>query len=460
MLLCLAVASVAARPATAGSVVDGQRTYAIDFVSTAARGVAMNDAGDVTGTSYPDPGCGAQCLPPLDTVVWRGGARIVLPDVPGFSDITVSSINAQGWVAGFAGFPFTLTHAAVWKPDGDGYAALDLGVLPGTNISYAVGIDDLGRVVGWSTTSNFPPQGSPFLWSEETGMVDLAALGFPDEQPLAISPGGAVATASTWYRLGDPNSVILMPPAPDGFLLGGEPTAINDVGDQARFLVSTGPENLRYLFRFHHEERWQQISPTGTGHLAVYGVGSINAARDLSATVVSTGVVARGPDGLAQPLADLLSPAYQGGDITVGGPMNSAGQVLSQVIVGRSPRLVRLTPARGCDTNCTRVAMLEMRGQGPGFCDEGQDHAAARLTVVDEAGNPLSGVRITGHFLDDYWLDQRVEGQTNAQGRATFRHDGPPCVGAIAFLVTGASKAGRAFDRTTGTLANDVIPLP
>ena len=55
--------------------------YVVDLVATAAFGVAMNDAGDVTGTSYPDPGCGSSCLPPLETVVWKGGQRIVLPDL-------------------------------------------------------------------------------------------------------------------------------------------------------------------------------------------------------------------------------------------------------------------------------------------------------------------------------------------------------------------------------------------
>ena len=57
--------------------------YVVDLVATAAFGVAMNDAGDVTGTSYPDPGCGSSCLPPLETVVWKGGERIVLPSVQG-----------------------------------------------------------------------------------------------------------------------------------------------------------------------------------------------------------------------------------------------------------------------------------------------------------------------------------------------------------------------------------------
>jgi len=36
--------------------------YVVDLVATAAFGAAMNDAGDVTGTSYPDPGCGSYNL--------------------------------------------------------------------------------------------------------------------------------------------------------------------------------------------------------------------------------------------------------------------------------------------------------------------------------------------------------------------------------------------------------------
>ena len=70
-------------------------------------------------------------------------------------------------------------------------------------------------------------------------------------------------------------------------------------------------------------------------------------------------------------------------------------------------------------------------------------------------------MRITGHFFDDYWLDQRVVGKTNAGGQVRFKHQGPACVGAIAFLATDAgTRTGRTFDRTTGVLTNYVIPLP
>lgn len=467
----IAVGAMGTGPAAAGeasaSVTVVQSTYAADFVATAAFGAAMNASGDVTGTSYPDPGCGSTCLPPLETVVWRGGRRIVLPTIPGLTGIYVRSINAQGWVAGLAGFPGTTTHAVVWKPNGNTYQAIDLGTLPGTTISEAVGIDDLGRVVGWSTTSGFPPNGSPFMWSESTGMVDLSVQGYPDEPPLAINPGGAVATVSTWYVLGDPNSVVPMPFPPQGFMIGAESTAINDAGDQARFLISTGTQNLRSLFRFHHEGTWQLISPSGTGHLSRCGVGGINPERDVSATVLSTAVIAPGPDGLAQPLAPLLSPAYQGATVGIGGPMNDPGQILAQVMIGRSQRLVRLVGTASCGANCIRIGNLKMTGKfipdpkAPGQCTpDASNHVVAKVRVTDEFGNALRGVVVKGRFLDDYWLDKVVTGTTNTKGIVKFVHNGPACVGAVAFLVDDATKAGRSFDRTKGILTNYVIPLP
>jgi probable HAF family extracellular repeat protein len=439
-------------------------SYVADFVAPAAFGVAMNAGGDVAGTSYQDTGCGATCLPPLDTVVWRGGRRIVLPSVPGLSGITVKSINAKGWVAGFAGFPNTLTHAVVWKPIGDSYQAIDLGTLPGTNVSNVTGIDDDGRVVGWSTTTNFPPNGSPFLWTEAEGMVDLSAQGFPDDMPLALSPGGAVATQFAWYRLGDPGSIVPMPPPPQGFTIGAESTAINDAGDQARFLISTGTQHLRYLFRFRHEGSWQQISFIGNGSVS-YGVGSITSTGDLTATVLGTAVIAYGPAGLAQPLAGLLSPAYQGSSITRGGPMNEAGQVLASLMIGQSPRLVRLLPQEPCTSDCMRSSALQFQAifvpdpSDPEHCTpRASDRAFAAVTITSETGAPLSGVVVRGRFLDDYWTNRVVATKTNGDGVASFRYRGPACVGTVAFLVDGAEMDGLVFDKTVGILTRSAVP--
>jgi hypothetical protein len=432
-------------------------TYVVDFVSTAAFGTAMNDAGDVTGSSYPDPGCGSTCLPPLETVVWKGGQRIVLPGVPGLSGVAANDINNLGWVCGFGGL-FGFGHAAAWKPNGSTYIAIDMGLLPGTTSSNAIGLDDNNQAVGYASTAS----GSkiPFTWTEAGGMVDLTTQGFPGDIPLGISPAGTVATIGHWYHLGDPGSVTALTAPPPSFLLEGSAIAINNSGDQARFLVNTGPENLVYPFRYNHDGTWQQIGFSGTGHLSSYGIGSINDAKDITATVQSTGQIAAGPDDLLQALGPLVSSAYGGSELTSVGPMNASGQILAEMIIGRSQRLVRLVPGQPCTSNCIQVTSIQMRGRGPARCDQGSVEVKAKLTVKDEVGVPLSGVRVTGHFLDDYWLDETVVGNTNSDGQVIFRHVGPPCVGGIAFLVTDArTRPARIFDRTRGILTNYVIPL-
>ena len=278
----------------------------------------------------------------------------MLPSVPGLTGIYVRSINNQGWVAGFAGFPGTTTHAVVWKPNGNTYLAIDLGVLPGTTISEAVGIDNLGRVVGWSTTSNFPPNGSPFVWTESTGMLDLSAQGFPDDSRLPISPGGTVATASAWYQLDDPASVESLPPPPPGFTSAAIRPRSTTPETRPASLSRPAPRTWSISSVSTTRGAGSRSLPNGTGHLSTYGVGSINAARDVTATIQSTAVIALGPNGPAQSLAPLVSPAYPGATIGLGGPMNSAGQILTQVMIGRSQRLMKLTPASACRPTASR----------------------------------------------------------------------------------------------------------
>ena len=443
--------------------------YAVDFIATAARGVAMSRDGDVAGTSRPDIGCGSFCLPPEETVVWSGGNRFVLPTVPGLTDIYVSDINRDGWVVGFAGYPYTTTHAVVWIPSGGAYQAIDLGTLPGTNTSEAIGIDDQGRVVGWSTTTSFPPNGSPFVWTLGGGMVDLSALGFPDEKPMAISDGGTVATVTSWYRLGDPSSVHPIATPPTGYMHNAGSVAVNDAGDQGRFLVRTGGQDLVYLYRYHHEGSWQQLSPEGTGHLATYGIGSIDASRTVTATVRGTAVIAFGPAGSARELAPLLSIAYPGSAVVSGGPFDASGAILGQVLIGQSQRLARLVPVSGCVGNCMRVASLTVSADFvPDPSDPTQDHCSPALnahndvlvtvTVTDAAGFPIAGAVVSGRFLDQYWTDDSVAQTTNGNGVAAFRYTGLCGVGAVTFLVDDVTRPGMTLDRTVGVLAGWAIP--
>jgi len=446
--------------------------YAVELVATAATGIDLNASGDVVGSAYVDTGCGSFCLPPRETVVWRNGTRIPLPALPGWSGITVRALDDAGVAVGFAGVPGTATRAVVWRPVGGAYEIVDLGTLPGTTSSEAVGIDEQGRVVGWSTTLSFPPNGSPFLWSEATGMIDLSQLGFPDEQPVAISPGGTVATAGSWYRLDVPGSAVALAPPPSGYLVGASPAAINDAGDQARFLVRATGQTLVYPFRYHRSGVWQQISTSPTGNLSRYGIGSIDDEGTITATVTSTGVIAPGPAGLAQPLSTFLAAPYVYPDLAAtavvgAGPRNARGEILASVLLGRSARLVRLVPQPGCLTGCMRVEGLSMDAVfvddpgDPGHCApdlSAHDEVQVSLTVRGPSGSPLPGVLVLGRFLDDYWTSHAVSGTTDGNGLLTFSYVGPCGVGAIEFLVEDARRDGLELDRLAGTLSVWEIP--
>jgi PKD repeat protein len=445
--------------------------YVIDFVSPAASGYDLNDAGDVVGRSYTDPGCGSFCLATEENVVWRGGTRIVLPLVPGYASGSQYPlfINNQGLIAGVAGLIGSSTRVATWTPNGLTYTAQDRGTFPGTSSADVAGLDDQGRLVGWATQGGaIPTLTVPILWSQATGMVDLKTLGYPNERPAAMSPGGKVVTWNHWYQLGNPASVVPLPAPPAGFTgRSSNGSAINDNGDQAHLLITIGSQNLRYPFRLTSGGTWQQLSAAGTGNLSRAGIGAINAAQDVAFTVQSTAMIAAGPTGVGQPLAPLLSPAYGGASITGVGTMNNAGQLLASVYLGRSPRLVKLTPAVPCGANCIVASTLVMTGQfvqdpaAPGSCYQGgrmYNYSTATVTMTSETGAPLANAQVQGRFMDDYWTNRTVSGTTNGAGVVTFTHTGLCGVGAIAFLVDGATQGTRTFDRTRGRVADFVIP--
>ena len=445
--------------------------YALDFVAPAAAGTDLNDDGDVVGKSRADPGCGPFCLPPEDPVVWKDGRRIVLPlaGAAGAASQYPRFINNPGTIAGVTGTIGSSTRAALWRPEGNGYVAQDLGVYPGTSSVDIAGLDDQDRLVGWATLgAAMPSFALPVMWSQATGLADLRALGYPDERPAAMSRGGKVVTWGSWYQLGDRSSVVPLPPLPQGFVgAGSNGSAINDGGDQAHFLVSiTSTKNLVYPFRLSARGGWQQIAGP-TGQLSAWGMGSISAGQDVTFTALGTGFVAPGPAGAGQLLDDRVSPAYPGARVSQAGPMNASGQILAQVIIGRRQRLVKLTPAMPCASGCLVSRSLAMSAQFvedralPGSCVQGgrmYNLSTVAVTITSEAGLPLANALVSGRFLDDYWSNRQVTGITDASGVARWTLKGPCGVGAVAFLVENAALGTRTFDRTRGTLSVFAIP--
>ena len=151
--------------------------------------------------------------------------------------------------------------------------------------------------------------------------------------------------------------------------------------------------------------------------------------------------------------------------------MNSAGQILAQVMIGRSTRLMRLVPAPGCPTICMKVNTLQITGEfiddpnDPGHCTPyARNHVVVDLQITTTAGAPMQSVLVRGRFFDDYWMNEPVSGVTNANGRVSLVHDGLACVGAVAFLAESAipviARGPKGLDKTVGILTGSVIPLP
>lgn len=194
-----------------------------DFVGS-TDGAAINRLGQIVGTAYEGAGGGG----PPHAFLWtsRGGMQL-LGDLPGGQYNLAAGINDLGRVVGVASRDgsFATDHAfrwtkrggmvdlGIWTPAainnfgliaGTGNvgsfqhaflwkhapAPQDLGTLPGGTNSSGAAINDLGFVVGWSTTGADPATPHAALWSPSSGMWDLNDLIPPDSGWLLYSATG------------------------------------------------------------------------------------------------------------------------------------------------------------------------------------------------------------------------------------------------------------------------------
>src|SRR4051812_8081396 len=115
--------------------------------------------------------------------------------------------------------------------------------------------------------------------------------------------------------------------------------------------------------------------------------------------------------------------------------MNASGQILAQVMVGLAGRLMRLTLSNSCGASCIKVSLLLVQGKfhqdpnNPGHCTLGNKKeynlVRARAIITDQNGARLSGVLVSGRFMDQYWTNAPVSGTTNTQGVVQFDFKGP-----------------------------------
>jgi probable HAF family extracellular repeat protein len=144
--------------------------YAWHFISLGSDGdaQAINESGQVVGGVLICDGGGSEC--PHHAYREDGFFLTDLPPVNDFVFSTATDINDLGQVVGGSSSGGSVSHATLW----DNGSVIDLGTLGGDK-SHATGINNKGQIVGWSTTAdNTGPHA--FLW-EDGVMVELGSLG-------------------------------------------------------------------------------------------------------------------------------------------------------------------------------------------------------------------------------------------------------------------------------------------
>jgi probable HAF family extracellular repeat protein len=145
---------------------------------------AMNSVGQVTGTAT----AGQQQVAFLYYYNGKEGEMEAAGDLGS----RAFAINPAGLIVGDAYFNIPISHAALFKSG----KAVDLGVLKGQMFSRANGINATNQVVGFSGLKRDSDEGQAFIWTSETGMIDIGTLGGAYGQAFAINDAGFVTGTS------------------------------------------------------------------------------------------------------------------------------------------------------------------------------------------------------------------------------------------------------------------------
>lgn len=130
-------------------------------VANASFAYGIDDAGRIVGGAYKDK------FSEYSTAWINGSLRTLSPT--SFGEARAISTTA-GYVAGLG----NKGDAIVWKRSA-GFT--DLGRLPGGNISFAYGVNNLGDAVGYSDFGDPAHNTTAFFWSPSTAMISMGTLG-------------------------------------------------------------------------------------------------------------------------------------------------------------------------------------------------------------------------------------------------------------------------------------------
>ncbi|MDB4871336.1 MAG: hypothetical protein JWL97_2340 [Gemmatimonadales bacterium] len=153
----------------------------------ASYGMAINDAGHAVGRSVPEGGEGIFGDGSGRAFFWANGTMTALPGLGGASSFP-RAINISDEIVGYSQLPTGEYRAVRWKNG----VVTNLGTLPNTASSYAIGINASGQIAGYSRPSD-GGLGRAWIWQNGV-MTDLGTLpGGIGAGARAINDAGQVA---------------------------------------------------------------------------------------------------------------------------------------------------------------------------------------------------------------------------------------------------------------------------
>ena len=148
-----------------------------------SRAYGLSEDGKVVGWSTVIQGEVAR----IHAVLWEDGTLYDAGTLPGFPDSYALGVNSSGQLVGTSHNAAYTYRAFFW----DFWTITDLGSI-GTGSNIANAINEAGVVVGHS----FP---LGFVWTPDTGMIDIGSLSAPATEPFDINELGQVVGVSNSY---------------------------------------------------------------------------------------------------------------------------------------------------------------------------------------------------------------------------------------------------------------------
>lgn len=305
--------------------------YSVEELGASLQGFGMNELGDVVGRKVLDGNHG------LAFFARRGGEVELLPIPPEWIGSDAYAISNKGVIVGAVsanGIASIGSHACAWWPTNDGYRFQFLGAMPGHDFSTALGVNDLGDIVGGSGGIGLGLYPNAALFAADD-VVELPGISLAAD----VNNERQVIAGNMLLDLDTMTTETI--PLPAGNWQGMVSSDLNDAGGFCGYVAGfSGCSTFPVLYM--PESGWEFVGGCASTTSAV----SLNELGDTLTFVYQGGLGIVFHDSGYHDIGSLIAPGEGNWLITGVSTINSKRQILcaGKNLPGSITSLLRLTP--------------------------------------------------------------------------------------------------------------------